>query len=68
MTAGLTAYERDWRPIVEREQARGRRVQATFAPHTRIELEGNRAMWRAAAIPGVAHLVARAAGGVTKAS
>lgn len=68
VTAGLAAYERNWRPIVEREQARGRRVQATFAPHTRIELEGNRAMWRAAAIPGVAHLVARAAGGVTKAS
>lgn len=66
VAAGLAAFERDWRPIVEREQARGRRVQATFAPHTRIELEAQRAVWRAAALPGVAHLVARAAGGVTK--
>ncbi|WP_206447345.1 FAD-dependent monooxygenase [Agrococcus sp. KRD186] len=67
VTAGLEAYERDWRPIVEREQARGRRAQATFAPHTRLELEAQRAVWKAAALPGVAQLVARAAGGVTKA-
>lgn len=65
--AGLAVYERDWRPIVEREQARGRRAQATFAPHTRLELEAQRAVWRAAALPGVARLVARAAGGVSKA-
>lgn len=68
VTAGLAAYERDWRPIIEREQARGRRAAAAFAPHTRLELEANRALWRAAAIPGVVHLVARAATGVTKAS
>ncbi|MGC5076956.1 FAD-dependent monooxygenase [Agrococcus sp. DT81.2] len=68
VTVGLAAFERDWRPTVEREQARGRRAAAAFAPHTRLELEANRALWRAAAIPGVAHLVARAAGGVTKAS
>lgn len=67
VSAGLAAYERDWRPIIEREQARGRRAQATFAPHTRFELEAQRAVWKAAALPGVAHLVARAAGGVTKA-
>ncbi|GEK80733.1 FAD-dependent monooxygenase [Agrococcus baldri] len=67
VTAGLAAYERDWRPVIEREQARGRRAQATFAPHTRLELEAQRAVWRAAALPGVAQLVARAAGGVTKA-
>lgn len=67
VSAGLAAYERDWRPIIEREQARGRRAQATFAPHTRIELEAQRAVWKAAALPGVARLVARAAGGVTKA-
>ncbi|SFS13987.1 2-polyprenyl-6-methoxyphenol hydroxylase [Agrococcus baldri] len=67
VTAGLAAFERDWRPIVEREQARGRRAQATFAPHTRLELEAQRAIWKAAAMPGVAQLVAKAAGGVTKA-
>lgn len=67
VTAGLAAYERDWRPVIEREQARGRRAQATFAPHTRFELEAQRAVWKAAALPGVAQLVARAAGGVTKA-
>lgn len=67
VAAGLAAYERDWRPIVEREQARGRRAAAAFAPHTRLELEANRALWKAAAIPGVVHLVARAATGVTKA-
>lgn len=64
--AGLEAFERDWRPVVEREQARGRRAAAAFAPATRVELEAQRALWRAAAIPGVAHLVARAAGGITK--
>ena len=63
----LDAYERDWRPVIEREQARGRRAQGTFAPHTRLELEAQRAVWKAAALPGVAQLVARAAGGVTKA-
>lgn len=68
VAVGLAAFERDWRPTVEREQARGRRAAAAFAPHTRIELEANRALWRAAAIPGVVHLVARAATGVTKAS
>jgi 2-polyprenyl-6-methoxyphenol hydroxylase-like FAD-dependent oxidoreductase len=67
VTVGLAAYERDWRPTVEREQARGRRAAAAIAPHTRLELEANRALWRAAAIPGVVQLVARAAGGVTKA-
>ena len=67
VTAGLDAYERDWRPVIEREQARGRRAQSTFAPHTRLELEAQRAVWKAAALPGVAQLVARAAGGVTKA-
>ncbi|MCR8671571.1 FAD-dependent monooxygenase [Agrococcus sp. HG114] len=67
VTAGLAAFEREWRPVVEREQARGRRNANAFAPHTRIELEAQRALWRAAAIPGVAALVARAAGGVTKA-
>ena len=67
VVAGLAAYERDWRPVIEREQARARRAQATFAPHTRLELETQRAVWRAAAVPGVAQLVARAAGGVTKA-
>ncbi|SDR82478.1 FAD-dependent monooxygenase [Agrococcus carbonis] len=67
VAAGLAAYERDWRPVIDREQARGRRAQAAFAPHTRIELEAQRAMWRAAALPGVAQLVARAAGGVSKA-
>ncbi|MGM1030774.1 MAG: FAD-dependent monooxygenase [Actinomycetota bacterium] len=66
VTAGLAAYERDWRPIVEREQARGRRAAAAFAPHSRLEVEASRALWKAAAIPGVVHLVARAAGGVTK--
>ncbi|WP_072315083.1 FAD-dependent monooxygenase [Agrococcus sp. Marseille-P2731] len=66
VTAGLAAFERDWRPVIEREQARGRRAQATFAPHTRLEVEAQRAVWRAAALPGVAHLVARAAGGITK--
>ncbi|WP_306232619.1 FAD-dependent monooxygenase [Agrococcus beijingensis] len=66
VVAGLAAYERDWQPIVEREQARGRRNATAFAPHTRIELEAQRAVWRAAAVPGVAALVARAAGGVTK--
>ncbi|WP_413318723.1 FAD-dependent monooxygenase [Agrococcus sp. 1P02AA] len=65
VAAGLSAYEREWRPVIEREQARGRRVQATFAPHSRLELEAQRAAWRAAALPGVAHLIARA-GGVTK--
>ncbi|WP_405217559.1 FAD-dependent monooxygenase [Agrococcus sp. Ld7] len=67
LRAGLAAYEREWRPIIEREQARGRRAQATFAPHTRLELESQRAMWRAATLPGVARLVAKAAGGVSKA-
>ncbi|WP_347756230.1 FAD-dependent monooxygenase [Agrococcus sp. ProA11] len=67
LRSGLAAYERDWRPTVEREQARGRRAQATFAPHTRLELEAQRAIWKAAALPGVARLVARAAGGVSKA-
>lgn len=66
VVAGLAAYQRDWRPVVEREQARGRRTASAFAPHTRLELEAQRAMWLATAIPGVAHLVARAAGGVTK--
>lgn len=63
---GLAAFQREWRPVVEREQARGRRLAAAFAPHSRIELEAQRAMWRATAIPGVAHVVARAAGGVAK--
>lgn len=67
VVAGLAAYERDWRPVIEREQARGRRAQATFAPHSRLALDAQRAVWRAAALPGVAQLVARAAGGVTKA-
>lgn len=67
VVAGLDAYERDWRPTIEREQARGRRAQATFAPHTRLQLEAQRAVWKAAALPGVAQLVAKAAGGVTKA-
>lgn len=66
VVAGLDAYERDWRPVIEREQARGRRAQATFAPHTRLQLEAQRAVWKAAALPGVAQLVAKAAGGVTK--
>ncbi|GAA1425449.1 FAD-dependent monooxygenase [Agrococcus citreus] len=68
VTAGLAAYQRDWRPIVEREQARGRRAASAFAPHSRVELEASRALWKAAAIPGVVHLVARAATGVTKAT
>ncbi|WP_404311707.1 FAD-dependent monooxygenase [Agrococcus terreus] len=63
--AGLDAFERDWRPVVEREQARGRRAAAAFAPATRVELEAQRALWRATAVPGVTQLVARAAGGVT---
>ncbi|MCH1882313.1 FAD-dependent monooxygenase [Agrococcus sp. ARC_14] len=66
VTAGLATYERDWRPVIEREQARGRAAAGTFAPHTRFELEAQRAVLKATALPGVAHLVARAAGGVTK--
>jgi 2-polyprenyl-6-methoxyphenol hydroxylase-like FAD-dependent oxidoreductase len=67
VAAGLAAYEREWRPVIEREQARGRRNAAAFAPHTRMELEAQRAIWKAAAIPGVTALVARAAtGGAAK--
>lgn len=66
VVAGLAAYERDWRPVIEREQARGRAAAGTFAPHTRLELEAQRAVLKAATLPGVAQLVARAAGGVTK--
>jgi 2-polyprenyl-6-methoxyphenol hydroxylase-like FAD-dependent oxidoreductase len=68
LVAGLAAYERDWQPVIVREQARGRRNASAFAPHTRIELEAQRALWKAAAVPGVAALVGRAAGGVTKAT
>lgn len=66
VVAGLAAYERDWRPVIEREQARGRGAASAFAPHTRIELELQRAVLKATVLPGVAQLVARAAGGVTK--
>lgn len=64
--AGLAAFERDWRPDVEREQAHARRAAAAVAPGSRVELEAQRALWRAAAVPGVTQLVARATGGVTR--
>lgn len=66
VAAGLAAFERGWRPLIEREQARGRRAAATFAPHSRLRLLAQHAVMRAAGVPGVAALVARAAGGVTK--
>lgn len=64
--AALDDFERAWRPTAEREQARGRSTASTFAPATAIEVGIQRLVWRAAGLPGVARLVAKAAGGVTK--
>lgn len=63
LPAALDAYELAWRPVVEREQERGRRMAAGFVPRRNLERRVRRIMLGAARFPPIGRALAAAAAG-----
>lgn len=57
--AGLTAYQRRWRPVVERTQRSGRRSASFFIPASTGQLRVQQVARRAVGLPAVGRLLTR---------